>query len=420
MGSYKDMLIEREQEAGIKSHLLEYLANYEESVLSDFEDKIRDHLVEYYQDQEFEELTGSGYWEIGDTFVTITNINLNIESLDLLTLDNENNEFSCCLSIDYDLDYFLTFHAYDCVDKEYFNLASTQKHYSFYDEEVECNFEHQYSLNNYGMVDIDEISNIDVTYINYPDLELSLNVFVDLIESEGLQEQEDAVLKDQKDEVSEEHEVVQEKEDHQVDSCLFNQYFPVVKNDEKFIGLYNILGERISELKKLLAQDNTCSNQTILIMSHGHLIAALEGFLENIFVGYVSTYDKISKAFVRTIGTELPNYSLKDIVCSPKEPREYLISYLRGFSFHNTKYLKNFFSVAFDINLSDEESNWLGKAVQARHDCVHRAGYSQEGKLVEVNADKLNQLINNIEQLVEKIYLGINKSLKEKYSYEIS
>lgn len=400
MGSYKDILIEREQEAGIKSNLIEYLSNYKESVLNDFEERIHDHLVEYYQDQEFEELTGSGYWEINDTCITITKINLDIESVELLTLDSENNEFSCYLSIDYDLDYSLTFHAYDCVDKEYFNLASTQKHYSFYDEEIECNFEHQYSLNNYGMVDIDEISNIGVTYINYPDLELSLDVF-DFIE----------------DEASKEHEVVQEKEDHQVDLYLFNQYFPAVKNDEKFIGLYNILGERISELKKLLAQDTTCSNQTILIMSHGHLIAALEGFLENIFVGYVSTYDKISKAFVRTIGTELPNYSLKDIVCSPKEPREYLISYLRGFSFHNTKYLKNFFSVAFDINLSEEESNWLGKAVQARHDCVHRAGYSQEGELVEVNADKLNQLINNIEQLVEKIYLGINKSLKEKYSY---
>jgi hypothetical protein len=55
---------------------------------------------------------------------------------------------------------------------------------------------------------------------------------------------------------------------------------------------------------------------------------------------------------------------------------------------------------------------WLLKAVEVRHDCVHRAGKNKEDEKVSITKDDLEELVEQCRDLSKSIYSQIDSTKK--------
>lgn len=51
------------------------------------------------------------------------------------------------------------------------------------------------------------------------------------------------------------------------------------------------------------------------------------------------------------------------------------------------------------LNHKFSDLSWLFKAVEIRHHCVHRAGYSKDGEKVDISVESIADLLNNVNDL---------------------
>ena len=74
--------------------------------------------------------------------------------------------------------------------------------------------------------------------------------------------------------------------------------------------------------------------------------------------------------------------------------------------YHNLGKVKNMFQYTFKIEFPDIAI--LSKAINIRHDLVHRNGKTKQGILVVVNEAIVTELLNQISEFVETISKSLN------------
>lgn len=137
---------------------------------------------------------------------------------------------------------------------------------------------------------------------------------------------------------------------------------------------------------------------TLNIMNYAHVVAAIEGYLGAIFIKYVMTYDDLFQKFIlKNTDYKDLKFKVTDIVSDPNFIKNHVKSYLDSFIFHRIDKVKPLYKAVLDCDLGD--ITWLGKAVQIRHDCVHRAGITQVGKKLEIEEQDVELLIKKAREL---------------------
>lgn len=141
-----------------------------------------------------------------------------------------------------------------------------------------------------------------------------------------------------------------------------------------------------------------------MVMVYGHLVAAMEGFLSAHFISLVLNSDDLMRRLVET-DPELQKKSIKliDLFGSHEHVKITVATYLSEIIFHNIKKIKPMYKSVLGYDFGDVE--WLFKAVELRHDCVHRAGYDKNGKRIDISQhvvrlamQKMKALVGDIEQ----------------------
>lgn len=166
-------------------------------------------------------------------------------------------------------------------------------------------------------------------------------------------------------------------------------------------------------------QINKKIKRNINIMNYAHIVSAFEGYLGAIFIKYVITHPEILKKFISN-NTDYNDVKFKaiELIDNPDIIIENVKKYLDNFIFHKISKVKPLFKSVLGYEFVN--IGWWGKAVNKRHDCVHRAGISKAGETLVITSDDIKTLIHNVKDLsndLEKRLIELDKEL-EKNSIE--
>ncbi|HBO3134034.1 hypothetical protein ACM71I_23400 [Pseudomonas aeruginosa] len=166
---------------------------------------------------------------------------------------------------------------------------------------------------------------------------------------------------------------------------------------------YRIFSEQVHSVAGLLDVDMPENIEFSLhVMLHGHLVAAVEGYLANTFVGLVTASDSLTRKMYETV-PELRNkkFDWREVVEQENPAKLAIASYLSDLVFHNLSKVGLMFKSVLGYEFLNVE--WLYRAIEVRHDCVHRAGFTKKGQKVSVNRISIDDLRSQVVELVESV-----------------
>lgn len=165
-----------------------------------------------------------------------------------------------------------------------------------------------------------------------------------------------------------------------------------------------IFDTQISSVTELL-EYNAILNEThfsLLVMLHGHTVAAVESYLASIFIHKVINSEELIKKLVETDPEfSKMKFSLREIFERQKDLKNTVAKYLKDLIFHKLEKVKPMFKDVLDCDFGNID--WLFKAVATRHHCVHRAGLNKDGDRIDISVDSIKELINNCIMLIQEI-----------------
>lgn len=142
-----------------------------------------------------------------------------------------------------------------------------------------------------------------------------------------------------------------------------------------------------------------------MVFSQG--ISALEAFLsDTLLLQVVGDKDKTSSLLSEDVEVNKQSFSLKDIVGDETIVDKHVEEYLRKIIYHNLGKVQFLYRAAlgFDIKVSDDDWAHLHKAVQHRHDCVHRNGFDREGNKNKVfTGEYVTETLETVKRLVDHV-----------------
>lgn len=145
-----------------------------------------------------------------------------------------------------------------------------------------------------------------------------------------------------------------------------------------------------------------------LRMCFSQVIGAMEAYLCDTLISMVmSSPEAIERLLKQDRDLKGKAFGLIDILSDPNIVKTKVLQHLRNIVYHKLDRVNALYLSSMGINiLGDNGRNErLMKAVQIRHDIVHRNGKNVNGEIVVVDAQAVETLIRDVRQLVDDIVL---------------
>lgn len=164
-------------------------------------------------------------------------------------------------------------------------------------------------------------------------------------------------------------------------------------DDFEDLAEYQAGQTKFSERAKIEIQDITKlsesfkDNNVLQRLSYSGLVTILEAYLADIAKRQVLNKDSIKRRFVENFDAfskNQKNLKVTEVFFWMEQLDNQIIECLDNLSFHNVKTIKAFFPSVLLVKISDDLSDRLAVAEITRHDIVHRAGRTKDGKSNEV------------------------------------
>ncbi|WP_375305778.1 hypothetical protein WI560_28045 [Bradyrhizobium sp. A11] len=146
-------------------------------------------------------------------------------------------------------------------------------------------------------------------------------------------------------------------------------------------------------------------------MVFAHQISAMEAFLaDTVIIHVTSEPDAMNRLLEEDSDLKKEKFNLAQIAADPNLVRKVVLKHLRSLMYHNIARVRVLYQTVLNMDLfkllSKDELETLMRAVDYRHDCVHRNGHTQEGEklivftpeYVERIAGITHSLVNGIER----------------------
>jgi hypothetical protein len=155
---------------------------------------------------------------------------------------------------------------------------------------------------------------------------------------------------------------------------------------------------------------------SLLVMLHGHIVAAVESYLASTFIREVTNSEDLIRKLIETdpVFSER-TITLKEIYEKHETLKLTVATYLRDLIFHNIAKVKPMYKSVLNCDFGD--ISWLFEAVNIRHHCVHRAGLDKDGNKVELSKDSVRELAARSSKLVHFIEVRVDKILFPNESF---
>jgi hypothetical protein len=174
-----------------------------------------------------------------------------------------------------------------------------------------------------------------------------------------------------------------------------------IENEEK--SHYDLLMSHLNSIDILLEADiPKAAEFNLHVMLHGHIVSAIEGYLAGVFINLVTNSDDLTRKLVETDPEfSKQKFTLKEIYEKQSALKVIVSTYLKGLIFHDLQKIKPMFNSVLGHNFSD--LSWLFKAVNIRHDCVHRAGFDKDGNKATISKESIIDLLGEVTDLSNEI-----------------
>ena len=173
------------------------------------------------------------------------------------------------------------------------------------------------------------------------------------------------------------------------------------------VGKFDTQIQSVRELLEVQASHE--AQFSLLVMLHGHIVAAVESYLASTFIHKVTNSEDMIRKLVETDPAfSSMKFTLKEIYEKHENLQLTVASYLRDLIFHDLAKVKPMFKDVLDCDFGD--ISWLFKAVNIRHHCVHRAGLDKDGNRVNLTKASIQDLVLKSNELIHLVENSISES----------
>lgn len=170
---------------------------------------------------------------------------------------------------------------------------------------------------------------------------------------------------------------------------------------------YDIFNQSDDQLQALLREKGSATDGADLInrMVFAHYIAALEAYLADRLLNAIDDHDEaVADLVTQDPALRKERFTLAEIVSQPDLVKQKVRRYLRDTRWHKLDKADTLYRTCAKVSLfkilGDKKADLL-KAINWRHDCVHRNGYDDEGQRLEVfTATYVNEIAATIRTFV--------------------
>jgi hypothetical protein len=183
------------------------------------------------------------------------------------------------------------------------------------------------------------------------------------------------------------------------------EFLNIINNKDFYSNLLKEL-EYVSQLNELDLENmelNSILKRQLFITS----IGALETFLSETFINLTIDNPDYFRNFIETFPKfKQRKLELSDIFKEYDLLRKTAKDEMLGIIYHNLGQIKLMFSSTFKIDFPSIET--LSKAVNTRHDLVHRSGKTKENVEVDIDKKQIDDLLTAISSFTEDLSKRLN------------
>lgn len=186
----------------------------------------------------------------------------------------------------------------------------------------------------------------------------------------------------------------QQEEEFRVQEQLDLEWYFI---SQSIVARFN---REMQSVRALLKSDVYNDTQfSLLVMLHGHVVAAVEAYLASKFISRVTNSVDLTRKLVESDAEFAKmKFSMKQIYEKHEQLKLTVTSYLKDLIFHDLKKIKPMFKNVLDFDFGD--ISWLFKAVSTRHHCVHRAGRDKDDNRIDITTESVKDLVERSTNLV--------------------
>lgn len=177
---------------------------------------------------------------------------------------------------------------------------------------------------------------------------------------------------------------------------------------------YRTFRDRIYEIESLANSELSEPQMRLLRqLLYSHLIGALEAYLAESMSYWLAEDDEVFRRFVGSCKEfKEKKLSVSDIFDRLDTLREEVDKYIHSVVWHRLDLVVPLFCGA--LRIKRPEIGALMKHVVMRHDIVHRGGRSKEGEIVNIDAEKLNELQGDVVEFADEIEESISRRFPDQ------
>lgn len=177
---------------------------------------------------------------------------------------------------------------------------------------------------------------------------------------------------------------------------------------------YRTFRDRIYEIESL-ANSELSEPQIRLLrqLLYSHLIGALEAYLAESMSYWLAEDEEVFRRFVESCKEfKEKKLSVSDIFDRLETLREEVDKYIHSVVWHRLDMVVPLICGA--LRIKRPEIGALMRHIVMRHDIVHRGGRSKEGEIVNIDAEKLNDLQDDVVEFVNELEESISRRFPEQ------
>lgn len=182
----------------------------------------------------------------------------------------------------------------------------------------------------------------------------------------------------------------------------FEHLEDITKPNTRF---FDVLSESLDEVESLI-NDNSQSESNKNLLSkllYANIISAFETYLSDTFVYTVVSFPPL----IRRIIESDPEFTKRKIILSDlfrryDGIRDEVSEYLEGLIYHNLSKVNKLYKSVLCVDFPKDLTSIL-KAINIRHDIVHRNGRTKSGEEHNLTVEMVIDLISSIRMFVENI-----------------
>lgn len=189
----------------------------------------------------------------------------------------------------------------------------------------------------------------------------------------------------------------------------FNLYYlnSLVSNTD-FFTTFTTESKIVKDILDFNVENDKIKN-SVLKMSFIHLITILEAYLSDSLINTIRKNKNFLRRLVETTPQfEKEKFSLSDIFRKFDSIEENMIKYLSDLIYHDIAKIQHIYKDVLDVDFPENLDD-IYRAINTRHDLVHRNGKMKDGKMIILSNEDLYFLMEILTNFIQFLDNQINR-----------